>query len=54
MRGVWGFHGTHKPHGDKLFQLARRVPVTSEIVPAAVSLNETQCLGDITLAQHDY
>jgi PII-like signaling protein len=82
LRGVWGFHGDHKPHGDKIFQLARRVPVTtiivdtpesisrsfdivdeltarhglvtSEMVPAAVSLDETQRLGDITLAQHDY
>ncbi|OBG29174.1 DUF190 domain-containing protein [Mycobacterium sp. 852002-51057_SCH5723018] len=82
LRGIWGFHGNHKPHGDKLFQLARRVPVTtiivdtpesiarsfdivdevtsrhglvtSEMVPAALSLDETQRLGDITLAQHDY
>jgi PII-like signaling protein len=82
LRGIWGFHGDHKPHGDKLFQLARRVPVTtiivdtpqsiarsfdvvdqlttrhglvtSEMVPAALSLDETQRLGDITVAQHDY
>jgi PII-like signaling protein len=82
LRGTWGFHGDHKPHGDKLFQLARRVPVTtiivdtpesiarsfdiideltdrhglvtSEMVPAALSLDEAQRLGDITLAQHDY
>jgi PII-like signaling protein len=82
LRGTWGFHGDHKPHGDKLFQLARRVPVTtiivdtpepiarsfdiideltdrhglvtSEMVPAALSLDEAQRLGDITLAEHDY
>ena len=24
LRGIWGFHGDHKPHGDKLFQLPRR------------------------------
>ena len=82
LRGIWGFHGDHKPHGDKLFQLARQVPVTtiivdtpdsiarsfdivdeltsrhglvtSEMVPAVLSLDETQRLGDITLAQHDY
>ena len=82
LRGIWGFHGDHKPNGDKLFQLARRVPVTtiivdtpqsiarsfdivdeltsshglvtSEMVPAALSLDETQRLGDITLARHDY
>jgi PII-like signaling protein len=82
LRGIWGFHGDHKPHGDTFFQLARRMPVTtiivdtpesiarsfdivdelttrhglvtSEMVPAALSLDETQRLGDITLAQHDY
>jgi PII-like signaling protein len=82
LRGVWGFYGDHKPHGDKLFQIARRVPVTtivvdtpqaiarsfdiidelttrhglvtSEMVPAALSLDEGQRLGDISLAQHDY
>lgn len=32
LRGVWGFHGDHKPHGDKLIQLTRRVPVTTIIV----------------------
>ena len=82
LRGMWGFYGDHKPHGDKLFQVARRVPVatiivdtpesiarsfdivdvltgshglvTSEMVPAALSLDENQRFGDITLARHDY
>lgn len=82
LRGIWGFHGDHKPHGDKLFQVSRGVPVTtiivdtpdsiarsfdivdeltfrhglvtSEMVPAALSLDETQRLGDITLAELDY
>lgn len=27
LRGMWGFHGEHAPHGDKLFQLRRHVPV---------------------------
>ena len=26
LRGIWGFHGDHLPHGDKLFQLGRHVP----------------------------
>jgi PII-like signaling protein len=82
LRGVWGFYGDHKPHGDRIFQISRRVPVTtvivdtpesiarsfdivdkltarhglvtSEMVPAALSLDENRRLGDITLAQHDY
>jgi PII-like signaling protein len=27
LRGIWGFHGNHPPHGDKLLQLRRQVPV---------------------------
>ena len=34
LRGIWGFHGDHEPHGDKLIQLARRVPVTTIVVDA--------------------
>ena len=32
LRGIWGFHGNHLPHGDRLFQLGRHVPVTTIIV----------------------
>jgi PII-like signaling protein len=82
LRGVWGFHGDHEPHGDKLFQLTRRMPVvtiivdtpewiarsfdivdeltaehglvTSEMVPAAMSLDGLGRDGDGRLARHDY
>jgi PII-like signaling protein len=27
LRGIWGFHGDHAPHGDKLLQIRRHVPV---------------------------
>jgi PII-like signaling protein len=39
VRGIWGFRGDGKPHGDKLFQLGRRVPVTTIIVdpPQAIA-----------------
>jgi PII-like signaling protein len=29
LRGMWGFHGEHVPHGDRLFQVRRRVPVVT-------------------------
>jgi PII-like signaling protein len=32
LRGMWGFHGNKKPHGDRLFQLSRRVPVTTIVI----------------------
>jgi PII-like signaling protein len=82
LRGIWGFHGNHEPHEDKLFQLVRRVPVvtiiidrpewivrsfdivdeltaehglvTSEMVPAAVSLEGPRQRGGTRLAQLDY
>jgi len=82
LRGIWGFHGDHKPHGDKLFQLTRQMPVvttivdtpsriarsfdivdeltaehglvTSEMVPAVVSVSDQDRDGDGRLARHDY
>jgi len=44
QRGIWGFHGDHAPHGDRLLQLGRHVPAvtividTPERMPAAFSV----------------
>ena len=82
LRGIWGFHGDHEPHGDKLFQLVRHVPtvtiivdtpdniaesfdvideftreqglVTSEMVPALVSVDGDDRDGGTRMARHDY
>lgn len=32
LRGIWGYHGDHLPHGDTFWQLRRRVPVVTVIV----------------------
>jgi PII-like signaling protein len=32
LRGVWGYHGDHEPHGDRLRSLRRRVPVLTVVV----------------------
>jgi PII-like signaling protein len=32
LRGIWGYHGDHVPHGDSFWQLRRRVPVLTVIV----------------------
>jgi PII-like signaling protein len=32
QRGIWGFHGDHAPHGDRLFQLGRRVSALTIVV----------------------
>jgi len=32
LRGIWGFHGEHPPHGDRLLSLRRHVPVVTETI----------------------
>jgi PII-like signaling protein len=32
LRGVWGFHGDHAPHGDRVLQLGRHVPVVTIVI----------------------
>lgn len=32
LRGSWGYHGAHPPHGDRLLGLRRRVPVLAVVV----------------------
>jgi PII-like signaling protein len=32
LRGIWGYHGDHAPHGDTLWQLRRRVPIVTVVV----------------------
>jgi PII-like signaling protein len=34
LRGAWGFHGAHPPHGDRLLQLGRRVPAVTVVIDA--------------------
>jgi PII-like signaling protein len=32
LRGIWGYHGNHEPHGDRLLAVRRRVPVVTVVV----------------------
>ena len=32
QRGIWGFHGDHAPHGDRLLQAGRRVPAVTIVI----------------------
>lgn len=32
LRGIWGYHGDHEPHGDRLLALRRHVPVLTVAV----------------------
>jgi PII-like signaling protein len=34
LRGVWGYHGDHAPHGDRLLALRRHVPILVQFLDA--------------------
>jgi PII-like signaling protein len=34
LRGIWGYHGDHAPHGDTLWSLRRDAPVVTVVVDA--------------------
>ncbi len=40
MRGIWGFHGDHLPHGDRLLALHRHVPVVTETIDSPERIAE--------------
>jgi PII-like signaling protein len=41
LRGIWGFHGDHEPHGDKLLSLGRHVPVVTVIIDTPANIVES-------------
>ncbi len=38
LRGIWGFHGDHLPHGDRVLSLSRRVPVVTIIIDTPANI----------------
>jgi PII-like signaling protein len=46
LRGIWGFHGDHRPQGDQFFQLARRVPVSTVIIDTPQAIAATYPIVD--------
>jgi PII-like signaling protein len=52
LRGVWGFHGNHPPHGDRFLQLRRRVPVVTITVDTPENTaNSFEIINELT-AEH--
>lgn len=54
LRGVWGYHGDHAPHGDSFWQLQRRVPVVTVIVDTPPAIRRwfeivDECTGETGL-----
>jgi PII-like signaling protein len=52
LRGIWGFHGDHKPHGDKMIQLTRQVPVTTIVVDSPERIAASFDIIDDLTARH--
>ena len=42
MRGIWGFHGDHAPHGDRLLQLGRHVPTVTIVIDTPERISTAQ------------
>ena len=51
VRGVWGFYGDHAPHGDRLLQLRRHVPVVTILVDTPERIAESFQIVDELTAQ---
>ncbi len=41
LRGMWGFHGDHPPHGDRALQLGRRVPTLTIVIDTPPRIAES-------------
>jgi PII-like signaling protein len=46
VRGIWGYHGEHQPHGDKLLSLRRRVPAVTIVIDTPANIAESFAVID--------
>jgi PII-like signaling protein len=52
QRGMWGFHGDHPPHGDRLLQLGRHVPAVTIVIDAPERIQAAfDIIEDLTAEQ---
>lgn len=52
LRAVWGFSGDDKPHGDRVFQFGRQVPVTTIVVDTPNGITEAFEIIDELTREH--
>jgi PII-like signaling protein len=52
LRGMWGFQGDAAPHGDRLLQLGRRVPVVTIIIDTPDRIAASFDIVDELTAEH--
>jgi len=46
LRGIWGYHGDHEPHGDSFWRLRRRVPVITVVIDRPARIREWFAMVD--------
>ena len=46
LRGVWGYHGDHQPHGERFWSLRRDAPVLTVIVDSPERIREWFAIVD--------
>ena len=51
QRGIWGFHGDHAPHGDRLLQLGRHVPVVTIVIDSPERIAAAFAIVDALTAE---
>ena len=52
LRGIWGFHGDHAPHGDRVLQLGRHVPAVTIVIDSPARIAAAFPIIDELTAEH--
>ncbi len=52
LRGIWGFHGDHAPHGDRFVQIRRHVPVCTIVIDTPERIARSFAAIDELTSEH--
>jgi PII-like signaling protein len=52
LNAIWGFHGAHQPHGDKLLQVRRHVPVVTITIDTPARIARAFQIVDQLTSEH--
>lgn len=51
LRGLWGYHGDHRPHGERLWALGRHVPVVTVMIDSVPDVLRRMAIVDDVTAE---
>jgi PII-like signaling protein len=52
IRGIWGFHGDHAPHGERFLQIRRHVPVVTIVIDTPERIARSFQIIDELTSEH--